>query len=481
RMRIDSSGDVLIGGMQKQSPSGIDKGMFIQSQTNGDVVGVNLYANETVNNRRADFFLDDTNGIYGVQSTASTGLPDFVIKSASNERFRVANDGKVGIGTSSPSAALDVVGEATFGSGTYGVKLSYSNSATAGVIDTADSADKLSIRIGGSEKARIDSSGNVGIGTSSPKTNLDVASSSGAEITLTNTTGSLGANVKLGALNFYNADASSDGANNAAIIEAQSATGTGASANLLFKTKVQGVDGSDATEAMRIDSSGNLLVGTTSVSNSGKVTIDAGANATGLYAVTDATAGYAASVFERSASDGDITVFKKGGTPVGSIGTTGGDMYVGTGDTGIRFDDATNHIRPCGVNGANLDATIDIGDSSRRFKDLYRSGSTYSTSDRNKKQDIRDLTDAEARVAVVAKGSLKAFRYIDTVEAEGDDANIHFGIIAQDLKAAFEAEGLNANNYQVLKTSTYTDDDGVEQTTYSVCYENLLAFIISAI
>ena len=81
----------------------------------------------------------------------------------------------------------------------------------------------------------------------------------------------------------------------------------------------------------------------------------------------------------------------------------------------------------------------------------------------------------------MAKGSLKAFRYIDTVEAEGDEANIHFGIIAQDLKAAFEAEGLNANNYQVLKTTTYTDDDGVEQTTYSVCYENLLAFIIAAV
>ena len=71
--------------------------------------------------------------------------------------------------------------------------------------------------------------------------------------------------------------------------------------------------------------------------------------------------------------------------------------------------------------------------------------------------------------------------YCEVGQAEGDDANIHFGIIAQDLKAAFEAEGLNADNYQVLKTSTYIDDDGVAQTTYSVCYENLLAFIISAI
>ena len=79
-------------------------------------------------------------------------------------------------------------------------------------------------------------------------------------------------------------------------------------------------------------------------------------------------------MLNRTTSDGAITEFRKDGTTVGSIGTTGGDMYVGTGDTGIRFDDATNHIRPCGVSGANLDATIDIGDSSRRFKDLYLSG-----------------------------------------------------------------------------------------------------------
>jgi len=94
-LRIDSSGNVLIGGTAKQTPSGINKGVFIQSQTNGDVVGVNLYANESSNNRRADFFLDDTNGIYGLHASASTGLPDFVIKSGSNERMRVDSSGNV--------------------------------------------------------------------------------------------------------------------------------------------------------------------------------------------------------------------------------------------------------------------------------------------------------------------------------------------------------------------------------------------------
>jgi len=158
-------------------------------------------------------------------------------------------------------------------------------------------------------------------------------------------------------------------------------------------------------------------------------------------------------------------------------------FYITCGYVGLRFFNysSTNYIVPCQKLGADRDAVIDLGYYGSRFRNVYRSGSTYSASDRNKKQDIRDLTDAEARVAVAAKGFLKAFRYIDTVEAEGDDANIHFGIMAQDLKAAFEAEGLNADSYQVLETVTPTDESGVEETTYAVCYENLLAFIIAAI
>ena len=174
-------------------------------------------------------------------------------------------------------------------------------------------------------------------------------------------------------------------------------------------------------------------------------------------------------------------------TDYGKIGlkdeTVTKSLYITKGTVGLKFYQfsTSNHISPCQALGANRDATIDLGSYSSRFKNVYRSGSTYTSSDRNKKQDIRDLTDAEARVAVAAKGFLKAFRYIDTVEAEGDDANIHFGIMAQDLKAAFEAEGLNANNYQVLETITHTNESGVEETTYAVCYENLLAFIIAAI
>jgi hypothetical protein len=80
---------------------------------------------------------------------------------------------------------------------------------------------------------------------------------------------------------------------------------------------------------------------------------------------------------------------------------------------------------------------------------------TINTSDRNEKQDIETLTDAETRVAVAAKGLLRKFRWIDAVAEKGDEARIHFGIIAQDLQDAFTAEGLDAGDYAMFISDTW--------------------------
>ena len=97
------------------------------------------------------------------------------------------------------------------------------------------------------------------------------------------------------------------------------------------------------------------------------------------------------------------------------------------------------------------------------------------------KQDIEELSDAEQRVAVVAKGLMRKFRWRDAVAEKGDNARTHFGIIAQDLQDAFTAEGLDAGDYAMFISDTWTNDDGSEQTRLGVRYSELLAFIISAI
>ncbi len=131
--------------------------------------------------------------------------------------------------------------------------------------------------------------------------------------------------------------------------------------------------------------------------------------------------------------------------------------------------------------GVDRDGTIDLGSSSARFDTVFATNGSINTSDRNEKQDIEELSDAEKRVAVAAKGLLEKYRWKSAVAEKGDDARIHFGIIAQDLQDAFSAEGLNAARYGMWCSDTWTNDVGSEQTRLGVRYNELLAFIIAAI
>jgi hypothetical protein len=173
----------------------------------------------------------------------------------------------------------------------------------------------------------------------------------------------------------------------------------------------------------------------------------------------------------------------KDGAPVGSIGTSGGRVYFADDATnGITFSSSSAIMWPSNSSGGVVDDTMDIGSSSYRFDDIYATNGTIQTSDRNEKQDIAELSDAEQRVAVAAKGLLRKFRWKDRVAEKGDEARTHFGIIAQDLQAAFVAEGLDAGDYAMFISSTWTDEEtGEERTRMGVRYSELLAFIIAAI
>jgi len=163
-------------------------------------------------------------------------------------------------------------------------------------------------------------------------------------------------------------------------------------------------------------------------------------------------------------------------------------LSIGNQATGLRFAEKSDfgstvrNIIPYNVDtNSNSDNLVDLGNSGARFDDIYATNATIQTSDRNEKQDIEELTDAETRVAVACKGLLRKFRWKSSVEEKGDAARTHFGIIAQDLQAAFEAEGLDAGNYAMFISTTWTNEDGEEQTRLGVRYSELLAFIIGGI
>jgi hypothetical protein len=127
------------------------------------------------------------------------------------------------------------------------------------------------------------------------------------------------------------------------------------------------------TERMRIDTSGNLLVGKTS---SSFATIGVEATSTGKIRATMSSDNPIS--LNRTTTDGDIAVFAKDNTTVGSIGTWDGDFAIGQVNVAFKFDDGSNQILPWSVNSnLNRDNAVDLGDSTSRWKDLYLSGGVY--------------------------------------------------------------------------------------------------------
>jgi hypothetical protein len=197
----------------------------------------------------------------------------------------------------------------------------------------------------------LDSTGNVGIGTSTPSEELTIRSSvPKIQIEDSDGTNQYG--------QFYHSAGSTT-------ILARNNTSDG---TIVF----QKYDGTTTDETMRIDSSGNLLVGKagTSISSTG---IEAKADGQ-LWATRD---GNPVLSLNRKTSDGSMAVFYKDGTSVGSIGSlTGTQLTIDSGGdrSGIRLED--NALLPR-KNSAMADGTVSLGSATYRFKDLYLSGGVY--------------------------------------------------------------------------------------------------------
>jgi hypothetical protein len=336
---------------------------------------------------------------------------------AVTERMRIDSSGNVGIGTSSPDGTLHVhsgsAGTITAAAsannlvvennGPVGLSLLFDDAAsnaygniywgneTDGSADgrityfgstyvTAADRQSMEFRTAGTARMRIDSSGKVGIGTSSPSEQLDVQlnaivneSGAGDKGLFVGPSGNAGSFV-------YKSSG-----------DAEIAPRSGKS--LLFATSTGG------TEAMRIDSSGNLLVGTTDLT----LYDETNGGETGFALRPDgrlynSTQGNTSAIFNRIGTGGtelgSILQLRSNGTTVGSIGTNDG-LFIGStygNDAGIRF--ASDIIAPSTTTGANRDAAIDLGYDSSRFKDLYLSGGAYlgGTGSANKLDDYEEGT-----------------------------------------------------------------------------------------
>ncbi len=463
-------------------------------------------------------FTDSTNQIWAVDTTDGSSRDAAVDLGNSTVRFRdlylsgTVTAGGLTLGAEGdqiiiPTSNGGINGIITTGDDVYGNAFEFKNgNAIVLISDTNDTAvtggiDATLIARGSSvtRTALFDVNGDVsfyedtgttpkffwdasaeslGIGTSSPNHKLEIRNDVAASADLDPT-----------AIKLYNNNDGGSAIEFSNGVAAKSkisfgVTSTGAGTNDSYLSFSTGAD-AGLSEAMRIDSSGNLLVGKTSaaISSDG---VEARNN--GLLVATRDNNQVA--ILNRRSSDGDILAIYKSGISVGSIGVRSStNLYIafrteangdGCGLTGSAA--STGAIIASDGDGDPVDNHIDLGASGTRFDDIYATNGTINTSDRNEKQDIEALSDAEQRVAVAAKGLLRKFRWINSVETKGDDARIHFGIIAQDLQDAFTAEGLDAGRYAMFISSTWTDEEtGEERTRLGVRYSELLAFIIAAI
>jgi hypothetical protein len=407
------------------------------------------------------------NGSRIVMSDSSEYIT-FGTGSATTERMRIDSSGNVGIGTSSPTRALHV------NSGASNEVARFESTDTEALIELVDTTGSAQIRSrndlrfytnGGSTRAMdIDSSGKVGIGTSSPS-RLVHLSGSGANTRLRveNTTGSnvldiyaedggnstlnyssvltmsesgsermridSSGNLLLGVTSTTLPGGSIGLANNA-IISFQDAGGNArnilqfASGEVKLGAAGAGVDTqtffTSATEAMRIDSSGNLLVGTTTATGVDGVTLNGFGYVYGNRA--NAVSGY----FDRGTSDGDILEFRKDGSTVGSIGTLG-RLTIGNASSGISFNSSTVAVQPHNIT-TNLAAngTVSLGVSGARFKDLYLSGGVYlgGTGSANKLDDYEEGTFTPTAFGASTAGTTTYATQTGSYTKVGDTVNV---------------------------------------------------------
>lgn len=207
--------------------------------------------------------------------------------------------------------------------------------------------------------------------------------------------------------------------------------------------------------------------------------------------------------FWRSAS-GDIWAslasgnfnIRNGNLVVHATGGSGNDYAL------LQYDGTHVHLRPAniggnlylGANNADImaitssffgpvtDNIIAGGSGSNRYTVLYAATGSINTSGRDAKRFIGDAVEAEKRAAarVLAIGP-RRYKLADACEQKGDDAaRWHFGYVAEDVRDALVAEGLDPWAYgfmcrdRVFANKKYTETESRPKTRRVKDYENVV-------
>jgi len=339
-MRIDSSGNVGIGTTSIDSSDGRLKLSAPSGASN--VAGVALYGNNGSayggsNVARSKIESKHDGTAYGANMLFYTNDTSNVYQ----ERMRIDSSGNVGIGTTSPfsSARLQVntgtnlnLAVQTGTTETSGMKINAFNDAGSANIPLEINGSVMLLKTGETERMRIDSSGMLGLGTTPPSDSHATWSQffigqKGSVISE-----KLGSGGLFGTYVTDNLYVDNDTGAFAYRVANEASAYLQEAATHRWYTVASGSAGAAATlsERMRIDSSGNLLVGTTSAASGFKLQVDGGA---GNARYTNIDTG--GSTFDQ---------FRFNGGLVGSITTNGSTTSFNT-SSDARLKDVTGEAR----------------------------------------------------------------------------------------------------------------------------------------
>ena len=387
---------------------------------------------------KANIKFDTTNGLQFDNSSLSYPIKFsgslITASTGGSERMRIDASGNVGIGTSSPDQILHV--KATSNSDAEPIALFENDTGTGGdvavrlsgggtgqpdevyiefhnksdvtnsfTIGMDDADDKLVFGYGAlgtinsHDQMVLDSSGDMFLGTSS-----DIAPANGTNLYISDGTIS-----RLG-LEKTGVNARKFSINNGG-------------------TYLSVYDETADSERMRIDSSGNVLISTTSINPHQDGSGIALRENAGVIIGVDGTH---AIIAARHNSDGEVIRIQRDNTTVGTIGVNSNDnLYFagGTGSTkGIYFND--NGMVPADTGGSPLDNGVDLGVSNNRWKDLYLSGGVYlgGTGSANKLDDYEEGTWTPTIIGSSSAGTMTYPDRVGRYQKVGRLVTIHFYI-----------------------------------------------------
>ena len=380
-----------------------------------------------------------TSGTCELESIRYSGnLGALTFKTSNNggtvtERMRVDDTG-VGVGTSSPKTAINA---STSTGAILTLESSDTTLTTNGVIGGIDFYSNDSSTNGTGAKVNIRAIGQNSSGTATALTFGTSASGSataveamridasgnttfkannsavGPIVTLENTATAVNGQA-WGSIHFNSNDTSTSASGTRASIVGTSTSFNG-DGNLVFSTAPS--NGTN-TEAMRLDASGNWMLGTTDSS------LYTSSTENGLFITstgqlrnsTNAVSAY----LNRTGSDGTIVQFNKDGAAVGSIGVVSADrMYFSTADgLGLQLDKDNSRIVPVGADGSTFNNNVSLGSSGLEFKNLYLSGNaTHGTTPSSSAAGV--FTEAVGRTTYSSGSGTGGFSNLKFINGNG--------------------------------------------------------------